>query len=458
MRPWLELLIFFSLLLGVLTSMRDCQENEYWDVDGTCKVCKECGPGMELSKDCGFGVGLGTECVICGPNRYKDSWGRQKCKLCLSCALVNRIQVKNCTVSRNAVCGKCSPGFYRKTRLGGLPDKECIPCTDPATPRDPQCVSRLDVTRVLSPDTGPYNTALVAVICSVLTTVLLTTLLLCLIYCRKLVAEKQNNGHPRAPVTERARMESSCSEGQVDDASTESLIIHCQKVTSDYNTAQPEAPADVIQSEDAPCTLKSCIVAYFSPSGSQTKGRSAVTCPAFSSSSQNCCQVDTPEFQQLAHTSDCSALCRPAWTSNCEVNGEFLLGHNDDADASLGQAGGEMSHCASVLQYRQEHTPVECTELDLQEYLTDAVAQETTAYSQASRPHEGPTAASCSFGSGPCTKESCMWDRDESRPEECSSSRCGNSEHRNLSTGTIRVGDLENLLNHASGLTQGVHI
>ncbi|XP_048461236.1 tumor necrosis factor receptor superfamily member 19-like [Rhincodon typus] len=442
MRPQLELLIFFSLPLGVLTSVRDCQENEFWDVDGTCKVCKECGPGMELSKDCGFGVGFGTECVICGSNRYKDSWGRQKCKLCLSCALVNRIQVRNCTVSRNAVCGKCLPGFYRKTRLGGLPDTECIPCTDSAPPSEPQCVSRLDVARVLSSDTGPYNTALVAVICSVLTTVLLTTLLLCLFYCRKLIAEKQNNGHPRPPVTERARIESSCSEGQVDDASTESLIIRCQKITSGHNIAHPAGPADVVQSEDAPSTLRSCIVAYFSPSGSQDKGRSTVTCPAFSSSPpQNYCQVDAPELQQLVHTSDCSAVCQPALTSSCEMNGELLLGHIDDAGVSSRQAGCEMplSHCASVSHYRQEHAPVECTELDLQEYLTNAVTQKTTARSRASSLHKGQTTASCSFGSCPGIKESSMWDHDESRPEKCSSSRCGNSQHCNLPTGNNRV-------------------
>ncbi|XP_078402404.1 tumor necrosis factor receptor superfamily member 27 [Cetorhinus maximus] len=456
MGPRLEL-VLFSLFLGVFTSAKDCRENEFWDVDGNCKFCKECGPGMELSKDCGFGVGADAQCVICRPKRFKDSWGQQKCKLCLSCALVNRIQERNCTVSSNAVCGKCLPGFYRKTRLGGLPDTECIPCTDPVPPGESQCISRTNVVRVLNSEPPPYVTALVAVVCSALTTILLATLLLCFIYCRKLITQKQNNGHLRAPAPERCRVESPYSEGQVDDTSTEALIMHCQKTGAGKNAAQPAGPADVVQPEDAPCTLRSCFVAYPSPSKSQDQGRRVVTCPALPGPlPQNYCQGGTPEIQLLGHTSggtDSTARCPPLRTSSSGMDDDPLPGYGEDAGVSLGEGICEtpMLHCASVSHCRRQHAPVECTELDLQEYLMDVqcecavVAQDTAAHSRPSGPHEGRTAASCSSGSCCCIKGSCIGDHGENRPEEGFNSGCGNSQHRNLPAGNNWVCTLSSL-------------
>ncbi|XP_067852796.1 tumor necrosis factor receptor superfamily member 27 [Heptranchias perlo] len=453
----LELLVFLSLPLGVLTNMRDCQENEFWAVDGNCKFCRECGPGMELSEDCGFGVGVDAQCVTCRPNRYKDNWGQQKCKLCLSCALVNRIQETNCTVSSNAVCGKCLPGFYRKTRLGGLQDMECIPCTDPAPPSESQCTSRTNVVRILSSEPPPYDAALVAVICSALTTVLMAVLILCFIYCRQLIAEKQNNGQPRPPVAERARVESSCSEGQVDDTNIEGLIKHYQKISAGKNAAQPAGPSDAIQPEDTLCTLRSCFVAYLCPSGSEDQGRSAVTCPVFSSSlPQNCCQSGTSELQPLVQISgciDCSASCPTTRASSCGMGDELFPEPDEGASAPSGEGACKTPklHCASTCHFRQQHVPVECTELDLQEYLMDVrgerkvVEWETAACNQPSRPHEGRTTASCSVGPCPCIKGSCMWDHGESRPEECYSSGCGNSQHCNPPTGNNRVCTLSSL-------------
>ncbi|XP_078067986.1 tumor necrosis factor receptor superfamily member 27 isoform X2 [Mustelus asterias] len=452
MGPRLELLVLFSLPLGVSPSMRDCGASEFRDVDGNCTFCKECGPGMELSKDCGFGAGADAQCVICRPKRYKDSWGQQKCKLCLSCVLVNRIQEKNCTMSSNAVCGKCLPGFYRKTRLGGLPDAECIPCTDPAPPG----ISRTDVVRVLNSEAAPYDSALVAVVCSALTTILLAALLLCFTYCRKLITEKHNNGRPRPLVAERSRVESSCSEGQVDDTSTEGLIMHCQKISAGRNAAQPAGAADAVQSEDAPSTLRSCFVAYLS--GSRDQGRSAVTGPALSGPpSPNSCQGGAPGLQLLGHASggsDGTACFPPVRTSSCEMDDGPLPGRGEDAAVSSGGGTCETParHCASVSQHRRQHAPVECTELDLQEYLTDVrrectvFAQETAARSQSSRPQEGRTAASCSFGSCSCLKGSCSGDQKENRPEKCFNRGCGNSQHHHLPTGNNWVGDLEDLL------------
>ncbi|EHA98398.1 Tumor necrosis factor receptor superfamily member 19 [Heterocephalus glaber] len=43
----------------------------------------------------------------------------------------------NCSVTSDAVCGDCLPGFYRKTKLVGFQDMECVPCGDPPPPYEP---------------------------------------------------------------------------------------------------------------------------------------------------------------------------------------------------------------------------------------------------------------------------------------------------------------------------------
>ncbi|XP_072127417.1 tumor necrosis factor receptor superfamily member 27 [Mobula birostris] len=443
-----ELLVFFSLLLNIFASLNNCQENEYMDVDGNCKLCKECGPGQEVSKDCGFGVGADAQCVACRPNRYKEGWGWQKCKRCLSCSLVNRFQEVNCTVSSNTVCGKCLPGFYRKTRLGGLLDTECIPCSDPVTPSQSQCTSRTDVVKVLSSAAPPYDTALVAVICSALTTVLLAALLLCFIYCRRLIAEKQSNGLQRPRMHEQARDESLSSEGQLGNTSTEGLVKYCQNANAVNNSPQSLGPADVVQPEDAPLTLRSCFVTYLCPSGSDDQDRSTVTCATFSSSVPH----GSPEGQPLVQATGCSNCPTPR-SSNGGLDGTFLL-ECDEGVSILPVGEGyntALVHCASRYQSRLQHVPVECTELDLQEYVADVqdectvVAHETAAHYQPSRPHVRPHTASGSIRADPSAKELWMWKRSESKSEECHNIRCGNFQLHSPSAGNNWIPDLENV-------------
>ncbi|MGH0178143.1 UNVERIFIED_CONTAM: hypothetical protein FKN15_076767 [Acipenser sinensis] len=90
--------------------------------------------GSDAPQECGFGYGEDARCAPCRPNRFKEDSGLQKCKPCLDCALVNRFQKANCTATSNAMCGDCLPGFYRKTKLSGFQDMECIPCGDPPPP------------------------------------------------------------------------------------------------------------------------------------------------------------------------------------------------------------------------------------------------------------------------------------------------------------------------------------
>ncbi|CAL8361022.1 unnamed protein product [Merluccius merluccius] len=185
--------IIYLLLVpvGAAEESRDCREQEYRDPLGTCKACKPCDAGQELSKECGFGYGEDARCVGCRSGRFKEDRGLQKCKPCLDCSLVNRSQKANCSATRNAMCGDCLSGYYRKTKLSGFQDMGCIPCGDPPPPYEPHCSGRVNRVPLPSEATSPRDMALAAVICSALATVLLALLVLCVIYCKRQLLEKK---------------------------------------------------------------------------------------------------------------------------------------------------------------------------------------------------------------------------------------------------------------------------
>ncbi|KAG1951249.1 tumor necrosis factor receptor superfamily [Pimephales promelas] len=170
---------------------RDCREQEYKDKFGSCIPCRQCDAGQELSKECGFGYGEDAQCVPCRASRFKEDRSLQKCKPCLDCSLLNRFQKGNCSTTNNAVCGDCLPGFYRKTKLSGFQDMECIPCGDPPPPYEPHCMGRVNLVPLQPPVTSPRDMALAAVICSALATVLLALFILCVIYCKRQLLEKK---------------------------------------------------------------------------------------------------------------------------------------------------------------------------------------------------------------------------------------------------------------------------
>ncbi|KAF3825940.1 hypothetical protein GH733_006767 [Mirounga leonina] len=183
--------------------------------------------GCGKIQECGFGYGEDAQCMTCRPHRFKEDWGFQKCKPCLECAAVNRFQKANCSVTSDAVCGDCLPGFYRKTKLVGFQDMECVPCGDPPPPYEPhyflddhnapnlegefdspgknrklppkaslnsvclKCTSKVNLVKIPSTASSPRDTALAAVICSALATVLLALFILCVIYCKRQFMEKK---------------------------------------------------------------------------------------------------------------------------------------------------------------------------------------------------------------------------------------------------------------------------
>ncbi|NWI54586.1 TNR27 factor, partial [Calyptomena viridis] len=275
-----------------------CQENEYLDDQKKCIPCRKCMPGQELSKDCGDGSGGDAQCVACPPRKFKDRWGHHGCKPCLSCALINRLQKSNCTATADAVCGECLPGFYRKARLSGQLEWECIPCTKQTPSSEPQCRSRTNLVKIAIPTVPPQDTALLALTSSALVIIVLVLLALSIIYCKRF-------------------WKSQCQRGE-------------EAVGLQLPPVQPEM--------DVP--------------------------PAIA--------VSTASKTQLGRSLlESQPLIRASGRGDC-LAGVLLPPDPRQGQPGTAEALAPLSSCASELQHKWPHTPVECTELDLQKFSTQA--------------------------------------------------------------------------------------
>ncbi|KAE8627453.1 hypothetical protein XENTR_v10007006 [Xenopus tropicalis] len=223
------LVLLLCLVGRTLSEVGDCREQEYFDNTGNCKPCRQCGPGKEPSKECGFGYGEDAQCLPCRPNRFKEDWGFQKCKPCLDCATVNRLQKANCTSTSNAMCGDCLPGFYRKTKLGGFQDMECVPCGNTPPPYEPHCNAKVNLVKIPSTASSPRDTALAAVICSALSTVLLALLILSVIYCKRQFMEKKPSWSKRSQEVQYTGSELSCFDRPRVTEHAMNTCCHCQQ-------------------------------------------------------------------------------------------------------------------------------------------------------------------------------------------------------------------------------------
>ncbi|NWX86833.1 TNR27 factor, partial [Nothoprocta ornata] len=278
----------------------NCQENEYLDEHRKCVLCRTCMPGQELSKDCGDGGGGDAQCVACPPRKFKDSWGHHGCKPCLSCTLINRVQKSNCTATANAVCGECLPGFYRKARISGQLDWECIPCTKQTPSSEPQCRSRINLVKVAVPTVPPQDTALLALTSSALVIIVLVLLALSIIYCKRF-------------------WKSQCQRVQ--------FISDGEAVGLQLPALQPELELTQVTALGA-----------------------------------------APKAQLVRSVLETQPLIRNSGCSDC------VAGPLPPCEARPGPAAvpemAPLSSCASEMQHKWPHAPVECTELDLQKFST----------------------------------------------------------------------------------------
>ncbi|MEE6472664.1 hypothetical protein FKM82_009684 [Ascaphus truei] len=307
------LLLILACLTGrAFCNVVDCREQEFADNAGNCIPCKQCGPGKELSKECGFGLGEDAQCLPCRPNRFKEDWGFQKCRPCLDCATVNRFQKANCTANNNAMCGDCLPGFYRKTKLGGFQDMECVPCGDPPPPYEPHCNTKVNLVRIPSTASSPRDTALAAVICSALATVLLALLILSVIYCKRQFMEKKPSWSNRSQDLQYTGSELSCFDRQRITEHTPRACCQCQQ-----DPTQACGPVHLIPSMccDETYSLEhSCIFRSHSTLHEGNADSVAEMIPSFlGSSSNSACRelAETWPLMQTPSGRDTISVCEP---------------------------------------------------------------------------------------------------------------------------------------------------
>uniref|UniRef100_A0A674HZV8 Ectodysplasin A2 receptor n=1 Tax=Terrapene triunguis TaxID=2587831 RepID=A0A674HZV8_9SAUR len=332
----------------------ECQESEYLDEHRKCVPCRECGPGWELSKECGYGEGRDAQCTACPPRRFKDSWGFHGCKTCLSCPLINRVQKSNCTATSNAACGECLPGFYSKTRIGGLQDLECIPCTKQTPSSEPQCSSRTTLVKVVIPTVPPQDTALLVLTSSALVIIVLVLLALAIICCKRF-------------------WKSQCQQVFLRTQS-----FSAQRVMFRASAMPSRFPCE--EQMSSPCCLG---VKNLSPCSGQAEGpvepvqfisngeAIGLQIPALQPNLEAIAVSPNPKSQLARSVLETQPLIRNSGSSDCSAGGP------SSSDARQGTAGftealTPLSSCASEMHPKWPHAPVECTELDLQKFSTQA--------------------------------------------------------------------------------------
>ncbi|XP_022347302.1 tumor necrosis factor receptor superfamily member 27 isoform X1 [Enhydra lutris kenyoni] len=285
----------------------DCQENEYWDQWGQCVTCQLCGPGQELSKDCGYGEGGDAYCTACPPRRFKSSWGHHRCQTCITCAVINRIQKANCTATSNAVCGDCLPRFYRKTRIGGLQDQECIPCTKQTPTSEVQCAFQLSLVKANIPTVPPQEATLVALMSSLLVVFSLAFLGLFFFYCKQFFNR------------------------------------HCQH---EKLTLFPDPPLGSLN-----------LIPQFAGGSLQFEAVEAAEEESLSMPPGQETSPESPLSESICETQPLNPIL------------------DDDCSSTCGlptQESFTMVSCASESHSHWVHTPIECTELDLQKFSSSS--------------------------------------------------------------------------------------
>ncbi|XP_061454165.1 tumor necrosis factor receptor superfamily member 27 [Rhineura floridana] len=339
----------------------ECRESEYLDDQGKCTPCKECGPGLELSKQCGYGEGSNAQCTPCHPKRFKDSWGHHGCKPCLSCSLINRIQKSNCTATSDAACGECFPGFYRKTQIGGSRDQECVPCTKQTPSSELQCRSRVSLVKVEVPTAPAQDLILVVLTSSAVVVIVLVLLTVSILCCRRFWKSHCQCAFLRSQSFSGQRVMFQASAMPAGFPCREPLSSSCCVAIKSLSPCQrlQEGPAETVQFVSGvsglhlPCQQSDQDLSKFiTASPKAPLARSLL------------------ETQPLIRNSGCSDWS--AGGSSLTELRQDCCGEDPDSSPA------PLSSCATVMQHHWPHTPVECTELDLQKFSTQAEFMDTS--------------------------------------------------------------------------------
>ncbi|XP_046876342.1 tumor necrosis factor receptor superfamily member 27 isoform X1 [Hypomesus transpacificus] len=350
----------------------DCTENQY-SLNEECHPCLQCEPGLELSEDCGYGNGQSAHCTPCSLKTYKEDWGHHNCRFCQSCKRLNRQEKSSCTSRRNAVCGKCLPGFYSKIRIDGLQDLECMPCVSSSSSGQ-QCrrsrgvdVEKESVSGILPQDNAPADTVSV-----VLVTMAITLSVVLLIYFRQTILRKFYKGCLAFK-----------SKSQID---MESAACRVNRVTLNPN-----------QEEQIPGPCGVFTAADYGTQGDELDLPESVTITP-QHPPQGCSQ--TPDVQPLApDVTDgyCSSGFESLTSSEQPFNSQELTmatlalltrQPSDIQEVTVATPAPlegcarrspcppsqtAQGHCASQLQDNYQHVPVECTEMDIHRVVSSSL-------------------------------------------------------------------------------------
>uniref|UniRef100_W5NBQ0 Ectodysplasin A2 receptor n=1 Tax=Lepisosteus oculatus TaxID=7918 RepID=W5NBQ0_LEPOC len=340
----------------------DCSEMEYFD-NGKCILCLKCGPGEELSQECGFGSGGEAHCLKCKPRHYKDDWGHHDCKPCLSCKLLNRYQKANCTAGSNAVCGDCLPGYYRKIRIDGLHDMECMPCSHSSS-SDPQCSSSsgIGVVKVWSSKTPPQDAAIASVICAAFVTMVIALSLLCYVYRRRTFIRNLGQGIVLSNsilFKNIAFFPKGCFGSQNID---QTEVGYSANTVENTRTPSPKTQ-DKDKAEGfsgtGHCTYLriTTITVERAHTFPGTVVKHPVLKPQHVSSSS-----ETQPLMRDSTCSNCSSGCQSQRSSSFRHSAEYPS--ESACIQPVVTAVPANQYCASDQHERHQHAPVECTELD----------------------------------------------------------------------------------------------
>uniref|UniRef100_A0A3B4YCX7 TNFR-Cys domain-containing protein n=1 Tax=Seriola lalandi dorsalis TaxID=1841481 RepID=A0A3B4YCX7_SERLL len=111
-----------------MDSLPTCDPTEFLLPNSTCVACPVCGPGEQLSQDCGFGDGGEGVCILCEEGKFSSNTGVDPCRRCTQCNLLNRLEKTACSLTNDALCGQCLPGYYELRSLTGEVEPPCVPC------------------------------------------------------------------------------------------------------------------------------------------------------------------------------------------------------------------------------------------------------------------------------------------------------------------------------------------